>query len=149
MVLAAVGVIAFSGPVAAGSWDSNWYELQCTTGGGAYGDGQVKARAWIQEFGFSGTNYFVIKARWQQSENGSTGWFLAWNDGSAKQAKSSATFPNNNQNYIFDRPFKFSFHNPADYSDWWNRIRFIAQAWDARPGADVLLYQRTFSTDSC
>jgi hypothetical protein len=148
-VFGAVMVVATAGPVAAGgAFDSGWYNLNCQTSGGAHGWGYIEARGWVEEVGFSGANYLVLKALWQQDHVDTPGadWFPAYQGSAARRTWVSQSFPNNGASHVLDRNNRFHFQFEGDFTDYWNRIKFTAQAWDERSGPDVLLYQRKFHT---
>ncbi len=147
VVIAATMAVAFAGPAAAGgAFNSYRYAFRCQhPNGGAFGAGFISSRAYIEENGRTGANYFKINFKWQQKAvDGSTGWFLAYSD--AQKTITSTNFPNDFDSYYFDRLGKFSFHGAFDYTDYWNRLVITMEAWDDRSGPDVLLYRSVVRT---
>jgi hypothetical protein len=145
LVLAAVVMIATAIPASAGGFSTSWSGFACVhPNGGAYGFGYIKSKARIEENGSTRANYFKIIGRWQQQSVDGGAWFSAYPN--AVKTLVSSSFPANPTQYFYNPNFQFGFRFEGDYIDYWNRIQFTAEAWDSRPGGDVLLYSRTFHT---
>ena len=139
VLVAALAIVLTAAPVAAGNafaWSVT--RKQCSLTGGAHGEGFVKARAYMEENGRSGTNYFRLYFRMQQQQGSS--WVVI--DTKAFQTQqfsdSAAT------NYSV----KTSSLAVRD-NDLYHRISVKMEWWNARPGADQLLFRKVVNGPRC
>lgn len=117
VVAGLLAVTIASAPVAAGNtyvWSLS--NASCYLNGGAYGEGYVKGRAYIEENGRSGTRYFYITARLQERSLSGGGWYNI-----DSKVFSSYTFPNDYSTYFISHTFKINVAN--NYN--WHRIQIF------------------------
>jgi hypothetical protein len=139
MLAAGLAVVLIAAPVAAGnSYVWSVTNKRCSLGGGAWGEGYVKARVYMEENGHSGTNYFQMIFRLQEWSG--SYWYVI-----DSKTFYTNSFPNNGATNYTVKTGKVSV---ADNS-LWHRISVRLQWWDQRPGNDVLLYQRTVNGPYC
>lgn len=144
-LLIGLAVAAFAAaPVQAGGlYYSEPVASTCTLSGGAYGNGFVRLRIYMQENGYSDTNYFKWKFKvWERATQTSQYYLIA------SKTKFSTTFPNDGQSYGGYAGYKYNFtYNEAH--NYYHYMTATVSWWDARPGTDLKLEQAVWSSSEC
>jgi hypothetical protein len=116
-------------------------DTACTHTGEFFGLGAASTTATATERGRHGTNYLVLRAKFQ------------WWNGGAYQALAafgpyrSVTFPNDASDHSLPQPFSWAFR-PEDVGGSF-RWRIQYQYWDKRKGKDRRIVEKVRLTNPC